>query len=59
MLIYDQALPNVMVVLADDPKTKQGMQGIGMLAVRYYDPAAISIPTPPAPAAPEIRPASQ
>ncbi len=59
MLIYDQALPNVMVVLADDPKTKQGMQGIGMLAVRYYDPAATSIPNPPAPAAPATPQASQ
>lgn len=38
VLIYDQALPNVMVVLSDDPRTKQGMQGLGMLAVRYYDP---------------------
>ena len=38
VLIYDQALPNVIVVLADDTKTKQGMQGLGMLAVRYYDP---------------------
>lgn len=38
ILIYDQALPNVMVVLQDDPKSNYGKQGIGMLAVRYYDP---------------------
>lgn len=59
VLIYDQKLPNVMVVLADDKKTKQGMQGIGMLAVRYYEPTAISIPSSPAPVAPATRPASQ
>lgn len=38
ILIYDNALPNVMVVAADDPKSQQGKQGIGVLAVRYYDP---------------------
>lgn len=38
ILIYDNALPNVMVVAADDPKSEQGKQGIGVLAVRYYDP---------------------
>jgi hypothetical protein len=38
ILIYDDALPNVMVVAADDPKSEQGKQGIGVLAVRYYDP---------------------
>jgi hypothetical protein len=38
ILIYDNALPNVMVVAADDPKTEQGKKGIGVLAVRYYDP---------------------
>lgn len=59
VLIYDQRVPNVMVVLADDPKTKQGMQGIGMLAVRYYDPAATSILSSPAPVAPATPPASQ
>jgi hypothetical protein len=59
VLIYDEALPNVMVVLADDPKTKQGLQGIGLLAVRYYDPAATSIPRSPAPTAPATPPASQ
>lgn len=38
ILIYDNTLPNVMVVAADDPKSQQGKQGIGILAVRYYDP---------------------
>jgi hypothetical protein len=38
ILIYDDALPNVMVVAADNPKSQQGKQGIGVLAVRYYDP---------------------
>jgi hypothetical protein len=38
ILIYDNALPNVMVVAADNPKSQQGKQGIGVLAVRYYDP---------------------
>ena len=38
VLIYDNALPNVMVVVADDPKSAQGKKGVGVLAVRYYDP---------------------
>ena len=38
ILIYDNALPNVMVVVADDPKSEQGKKGLGVLAVRYYDP---------------------
>ncbi|HEV7768947.1 MAG TPA: hypothetical protein VGQ76_28395 [Thermoanaerobaculia bacterium] len=38
ILIYDNTLPNVMVVAADDPKSQQGKQGIGILAVRYFDP---------------------
>jgi hypothetical protein len=38
ILIYDNALPNVMVVAADNPKSQQGKQGIGVLAIRYYDP---------------------
>jgi hypothetical protein len=50
VLIYDRALPNVMVVLSDDIKTPHGRQGIGLLAVRYFDPAATSIPVPPTPA---------
>lgn len=38
ILIYDNTLPNVMVVVNDDPKSDQGQKGLGVLAVRYYDP---------------------
>lgn len=38
ILIYDNALPNVMVVATDDPKSENGRKGLGVLAVRYYDP---------------------
>lgn len=38
ILIYDDRLPNVMVVVADDPKSEPGQKGLGVLAVRYYDP---------------------
>jgi hypothetical protein len=38
ILIYDNALPNVMVVVKDDSNSTQGKQGLGVLAVRYYDP---------------------
>lgn len=38
ILIYDNALPNVMVVMTDDPKSEHGKKGLGVLAVRYYDP---------------------
>jgi hypothetical protein len=38
ILIYDNALPNAMVVVADDPNSAQGKKGLGVLAVRYYDP---------------------
>lgn len=38
VLIYDGVLPNVMVVVADDPSSEQGKKGLGVLAVRYYDP---------------------
>jgi len=33
MLIYDSTLPNIMVV-----QTKDQTKGLGVLAVRYYDP---------------------
>ena len=59
ILIYDRLVPNVMVVLTDDPSSKQGKQGIGMLAVRYFDPAATSIQDRPAQAAPATPPAGQ
>ena len=38
VLIYDDALPNVMAVLKDDPNSEQAKKGLGVLAVRYYDP---------------------
>ena len=38
VLIYDEQLPNLMVVVQDDPKSEQGKKGVGVLAVRYYDP---------------------
>lgn len=38
VLIYDGTLPNVMVVVNDDPMSEQGKKGLGVLAVRYYDP---------------------
>ncbi|HJQ40699.1 MAG TPA: hypothetical protein VKB93_26475 [Thermoanaerobaculia bacterium] len=38
VLIYDNALPNLMVVVTDDPKSENGKKGLGVLAVRYYDP---------------------
>lgn len=38
VLIYDNELPNVMVVVKDDPDSEQGKKGVGVLAVRYYDP---------------------
>jgi hypothetical protein len=38
ILVYDNTLPNVMVVVNDDPSTEQGKKGLGVLAVRYYDP---------------------
>ena len=40
VLVYDHTLPNVMVVLADDPKSENGQKGLGILVVRYYDPVA-------------------
>jgi hypothetical protein len=39
ILIYDHKLPNVMAVLAADPKSEQAQKGVGMVVVRYYDPA--------------------
>jgi hypothetical protein len=42
VVIYDDRLPNIMVVLSDDPKTEYGKKGVGFLAVRYFDPSAVS-----------------
>jgi hypothetical protein len=39
ILLYDHTLPNVMAVLAADPNSEQAQKGVGMLIVRYYDPA--------------------
>ncbi|MEA2236436.1 MAG: hypothetical protein QOC81_1160 [Thermoanaerobaculia bacterium] len=39
VVLYDQTLPNVMAVLSADPKSQQAQKGVGMLVVRYYDPA--------------------
>lgn len=38
LVVYDDRLPNIMVVLSDDPKSDYGKKGFGYLAVRYYDP---------------------
>jgi len=38
VLLYDSMLPNVMVVVAADPKSENGRKGVGILVVRYYDP---------------------
>lgn len=38
VVLYDDRLPNIMVVLSADPKSEYGKKGIGYLAVRYYDP---------------------
>lgn len=38
ILVYDHALPNIMVVMTNDPKSENGKKGLGVLAVRYYDP---------------------
>ena len=38
VVVYDDRLPNIMVVLSDDPQTEYGKKGVGYLAVRYYDP---------------------
>jgi len=38
IVAYTDTLPNVMVVLAADPKSANGSKGLGILVVRYYDP---------------------
>lgn len=42
VVVYDDRLPNIMVVLADDPQSDYGRKGFGYLAVRYYDPVAVA-----------------
>jgi hypothetical protein len=39
IILYDHTLPNVIAVLSADPKSEQAQKGVGMLVVRYYDPA--------------------
>jgi hypothetical protein len=41
IVIYSDRLPNIMAVLSADPKSEQGRKGIGMLVVRYFDPAQV------------------
>lgn len=41
VVIYDDRLPNIIVVLSDDPKSDHGQRGLGFLAVRYYDPVVV------------------
>ncbi len=38
VVVYDHILPNVMIVVSDDPKSEHGRKGLGFLAVRYFDP---------------------
>ncbi|HEU4521662.1 MAG TPA: hypothetical protein VFT12_06650 [Thermoanaerobaculia bacterium] len=38
LVLYDDRLPNIMVVVSDDPESEYGKIGIGYLAVRYFDP---------------------
>jgi len=38
IVFYNNRLPNVMMVLNDDPKSDIGKKGVGLLVVRYYDP---------------------
>lgn len=39
IVLYDAILPNIMVVVADNPKSENGQKGLGIVVVRYYDPA--------------------
>ena len=41
VVVYDDRLPNILVVLSDDPESDYGKKGIGFLAVRYFDPVAV------------------
>ena len=38
VVLYDDRLPNVMLVLAADPNSSNGRRGLGMVVVRYFDP---------------------
>jgi hypothetical protein len=41
IVLYENTLPNVMVVVSADPKSEQGKKGVGMLVVRYFDPVQV------------------
>ena len=38
VVLYDDRLPNVMMVLSADPKSEHGRRGLGLVVVRYFDP---------------------
>lgn len=38
IVVYDENVPNIMVVMSADPHSDNGKKGIGFVAVRYYDP---------------------
>ncbi len=38
VVLYDDRLPNIMVVVSADPQSEYGRKGFGFLAVRYFDP---------------------
>ena len=46
VIVYDDRLPNIMVVLSADSKSDYGRKGVGYLAVRYYDPVTPAQPGP-------------
>lgn len=38
IVVYDNALPNVIAVVSDNPASENGKKWVGVLAVRYFDP---------------------
>ena len=38
IIVYDNALPNVIAVVSDNPTSENGKKWVGVLAVRYFDP---------------------
>lgn len=40
LLNYDHALPNIQLVLSTDRSSSFGVQGLGFVVVRYFNPAA-------------------
>ncbi len=43
VVLYNRESPNVMVVLSTLPKDEFGKQGLGFLAIRWFDPSAEKI----------------